>query len=200
MHVRQSTRGHLSMSDSRRSRLHNNHHPSRRNRFGPDRLIRMLCCPFRSPFRASRRFPGGISKSVNWAALCRAFAASALQGFAAPLGTAALGNRAICSLYPSFQRDKIMSQYYHVSILLSNDLGERAARPRFGGFWVGQMSVFPRRRSSASQGRDSGRLSRRFLGASRRADSRPRVGRMVCEMFRGSPCRGVRFHRPDRVR
>ena len=69
MHVRQSTRGHLSMSDSRRSRLHNNHHPSRRNRFGPDHSIRMPCCPFRSPFKASRRFPGGISKSVNWAAL-----------------------------------------------------------------------------------------------------------------------------------
>src|SRR5207302_512393 len=33
-------------------------------------LIRMLCCPFRSPFNASSRFPGGARKSSKRRAWC----------------------------------------------------------------------------------------------------------------------------------
>src|ERR1035437_569701 len=33
-------------------------------------LIRMLCCPIRSPFKGSRRFPGGVKSSRNSDAKC----------------------------------------------------------------------------------------------------------------------------------
>ena len=83
----------------------------------------MLCCPFRSPFKGPRRFPGGMSKSVSWAALLN------IRSFRLARTCSSLGYRRTWKpchmLLVSFvPRERIMSQYYHEAILLSIGYGE----------------------------------------------------------------------------